>query len=103
MAAPVKCPKGHWFNPVVFGNACPVCKTKDARSEKPLSEDDVLAILDTPSEAAAEQTDTEKDPHGSSLHRRKKICPACSFETSFSFGHCPRCGGPLSVASIKVT
>ncbi len=104
MAAPVKCPKGHWFNPDVFGKICPVCKAKDRGSDTPLTEDDVLAILDSSGDAAAEQEAVAgKDSHASSLHKRKKICPACACEISFSFGHCPRCGGPLEVASIKVT
>ncbi len=76
MATPVKCPKGHWFNPEVFGNCCPVCKARDGRSGQPLSEDDVLAILDTPAEAAAEQpSDAEKDAARRFVAQAQEVLP----------------------------
>ena len=39
---------------------------------------------------------------GSGIMRRKKICPECSHEASFSFVYCPRCGAPLKLASVEM-
>ena len=33
---------------------------------------------------------------GSSIVRRKKVCPECGKEASFSFTFCPSCASPLS-------
>jgi uncharacterized paraquat-inducible protein A len=109
MAAPVKCAKGHWYTPDPSGKAttCPRCAAQaQQKNGTPISDDDVLAFLDDPPQAAqspgssSQKLPSEESHH--SLQRRKKVCPACHFETSVSFGHCPRCGGPLEVARVDV-
>ena len=114
MAVPVKCPKGHWFEPNASGEAtlCPHCKAQSRlQSGRTISEDEVLDILDPPKTVdistlpsePSEEPAVEEESHKSSLQRRKKVCPVCFFETSFSFGCCPRCGSPLEIASIDVS
>jgi predicted amidophosphoribosyltransferase len=108
MITPLKCSKGHWFQPNDSGPpVCPRCEA-DARRPKPLpiSDDDVLAILSDPTSVDVGQT---PDAGSSSRHlkcslkRHKKVCPSCHCETSFSFEYCPRCGGLLEVAVIEVS
>jgi hypothetical protein len=112
MAALVKCPKGHWYEPDASGNpaVCPRCQAvaKSRAAGTAISDDDVLAILGSPkqaevaSEPSEEEPIVEKEMPKHTLQRHKKVCRACFFETSISFGHCPRCGGPLEIAMIEV-
>jgi hypothetical protein len=112
MAAPVKCAKGHWYQPDPSGKvtSCPRCEALlHPQSEPaPISEDDVLAFLDGPppkpdsSSSSTRGLTSGEESHGHTLQRRKKVCPSCHFETSVSFGHCPRCGGPLEIAKVEV-
>ena len=53
-----------------------------------------------PKPPAADQPPTVSS--GSGIMRRKKICPECSHEASFSFVYCPRCGAPLKLASVEL-
>ncbi len=106
MATPVKCPKGHWFVPDPSDKEmlCPHCKAQsDLQSSKSISEDEVLAILGPSKKADLSDLPSEEPEHKAeapshALQRRKKVCPKCFFETSLSFGHCPRCGGLLEIA-----
>jgi hypothetical protein len=117
MATQIKCPKGHWFTPDARQktNRCPVCKAETQLGKKAISEDDVLAFLDSPKETSPAATSEDepiseilpveehKSLHGPAILRRnKKICPRCSHETSVSFEHCPRCGEPLKVVSTEL-
>jgi hypothetical protein len=105
MAAPIKCPKGHWYTPDPSGKviSCPKCEALARSPRKTVSDDDVLAILDSPVQVdPSAEVPVDTGLSHTSLHRRKKVCPTCSYETSLSFGHCPRCGGPLKVASIDI-
>lgn len=111
MATPVKCAKGHWYQPDPTGKVvgCPRClAAADPRTQRRISDDDVLAILSGSDEgdAASASTDSTKSLpklHKCSLKRHKKVCPACHCETSFAFEYCPRCAGPLEVAVIDVS
>jgi hypothetical protein len=109
----IKCPKGHWFGPTAAanGNQCPICKASTLSNKRPISDDDVLAMLDSPKEACAAVANLDEDPpdeprkslHGPvMLRRNKKVCPRCSHEMSLSFEHCPRCGEPLKVVSTEL-
>ncbi|MFZ1934657.1 MAG: zinc-ribbon domain-containing protein [Thermoguttaceae bacterium] len=101
-----KCPKGHWYEPEAPGGRCPQCATQ-TQSETSISDDDVLAIINLPIEGG-ETSHTEhqegpaKSDSGSAILRRKKICPECSHEASYSFVYCPRCGAPLKLVSTKL-
>jgi Zn finger protein HypA/HybF involved in hydrogenase expression len=101
-----KCPKGHWYEPETSGGRCPQCATQ-TQSETSISDDDVLAIINLPIEGG-ETSHTEhqegpaKSGSGSAILRRKKICPECSHEASYSFVYCPRCGAPLKLVSTKL-
>ena len=100
----VKCPKGHWYDPNVAGGTgrCPQCATQ-TQNETSVSDDDVLAIINLPlegGEAASHHEDAPKP--GSAIQRRKKICPECSHEASYSFVYCPRCGAPLKLISTEL-
>jgi hypothetical protein len=111
MAAPIKCAKGHWYQPDPSGKvtSCPRCEALAQAKPTAVSEDDVLGFLDGPpptpdsSSSSSRALGTSEDPHGHTLQRRKKVCPSCHFETSVSFGHCPRCGGPLEIAKVDVS
>ncbi|MCE5268617.1 MAG: hypothetical protein LLG00_12095 [Planctomycetaceae bacterium] len=98
-----KCPRGHWYEPDASrpGSGCPVCagQTKEG---PPISDDDVLAIMGEPepSPGSSSKDEPAKSLSGSGIMRRKKVCPECSHEASFSFVYCPRCGAPLKLASI---
>jgi hypothetical protein len=107
MAAPIKCPKGHWFTPDASGKAtvCPHCKAQSRlQSGSSISEDDVLAILGPSKKADLSDLPSEEEPvpqedlRSHALQRRRKVCPKCFYETSLAFGYCPRCGGPLEIA-----
>ena len=109
MATPVKCAKGHWYQPDPSGKPtpCPRCQAElNKPAPEPISDDDVLAFLSDPSAAdtavSPEDSGTQQKPRKCSLKRHKKICPACHGETSYAFEYCPRCGGPLEVAVIEV-
>ena len=111
MGALMKCPKGHWYEPAASGKpgACPHCRTvASSQTSKSISDDDVLAILGPPKKVEMVPEQPEEDPIAErelpkhTLQRHKKVCRACFFETSISFGHCPRCGGPLEIAMIEV-
>ena len=99
----VKCPKGHWYDPDASDGTgrCPQCATQ-TQNETSVSDDDVLAIINLPiegGEAASHHADAPKP--GSAIQRRKKICPECSNEVSYSFDYCPRCGAPLKMATVE--
>jgi hypothetical protein len=101
-----KCPKGHWYDPDAPGASgrCPQCATQTQRDTS-VSDDDVLAIMNMPDEPAAMPPADEgssKITAGSSILRRKKICPECSNEVSYSFDYCPRCGAPLKTATVEL-
>ena len=88
---------------------CPHCQSQsDLQSGNAISDDDVLAILGPPKKAEIAPEPTAEEPTIArelpkhTLQRHKKVCRACFFETSVSFGHCPRCGGPLEIAVIDV-
>jgi uncharacterized OB-fold protein len=103
----MKCPKGHWYEPDASGGRCPQCATQ-TQTETSVSDDDVLAIINLPIEAgeAASHSDQHDGAHksgsGSAIQRRKKICPECSHEASYSFVYCPRCGAPLKLVSTQL-
>jgi hypothetical protein len=102
----VKCPKGHWYEPATSGGRCPQCATQ-TQNETSISDDDVLAIINLPIEGnegsqSGRQDDAHKSGSGSAILRRKKICPECSHEASYSFVYCPRCGAPLKLVSTKL-
>jgi hypothetical protein len=106
----VKCPKGHWYDTETSGGGrCPQCATQ-TREGSSVSDDDVMAIMSEPEEAPAAQSvlapssaeELAKAASGSGIMRRKKICPECSHEASFSFVYCPRCGAPLKLASVEL-
>jgi hypothetical protein len=100
----VKCPKGHWYDPSAPGSLgrCPQCATQ-TQSETSVTDDDVLAIMSLPedTEKAPHQDEAAKTASSSGIMRRKKICPECSHEASFSFDYCPRCGAPLKLATVE--
>ncbi len=101
----MRCPKGHWYEPESSdaGGRCPMCATQ-TQGQTSVSDDDVLAIMDMPEEAGhGVKSAAEEAVHAagsSSIMRRKKICPECSHEASFSFVYCPRCGAPLKLATV---
>jgi len=105
----VKCPKGHWYDPDASGGTgrCPQCATQ-TQNETSVSDDDVLAIINLPieDEKTAPHPDQQDGAHksgsGSAILRRKKICPECSHEASYSFVYCPRCGAPLKLATVEL-
>jgi hypothetical protein len=102
----LKCPHGHWYEPDAShpGGGCPQCagQTRDGSA---ISDDDVLAIMNstqTGGGVTGAKEDAAKGPSGSAILRRKKICPECSHEASYSFVYCPRCGAPLKMASVEL-
>jgi hypothetical protein len=100
----VKCPKGHWFETELSGGRCPQCATQ-TREGSAVSDDDVMAIMSEPEDPPPAQSPADevaKAASGSGIMRRKKICPECSHEASFSFVYCPRCGAPLKLASVEL-
>ncbi len=104
----VKCPKGHWFDADAPGASgrCPQCATQ-TQCETSVSDDDVMAFMSEPQEATAPKPPADEPAKvpvssGSGIMRRKKICPECSHEASFSFVYCPRCGAPLKLASVEL-
>ncbi len=101
---PVRCPKGHWYDPELTGGRCPKCAV-ETHDGPPISDDDVLAIMSAPQTGGGVVSDDEAPgkPHSdSAIMRRKKVCPDCGHDASFSFVYCPRCGAPLKVASVKL-
>jgi hypothetical protein len=101
----VKCPKGHWYEPDAAGGTgrCPQCATQ-TQSETSVSDDDVLAIINLPldGDAAAHHDEAHKSGPGSAIMKRKKVCPECAHEASFSFVYCPRCGAPLKLVTVEL-
>jgi hypothetical protein len=100
---PKKCPKGHWYDPDAPGalGSCPQCAIQ-TQNETSVTDDDVLAIMSMPDEPAKSHDDeSAKSTSGSAIMRKKKICPECSHEASFSFDYCPRCGAPLKLATVE--
>jgi hypothetical protein len=110
MPAPVKCAKGHWYQPDPSGKPtpCPRCLAAQQRREhNAISDDDVMAFLNDPKPANGSSPDedasaSQKLHKPAALKRHKKVCRDCHSETSFAFNHCPRCGGPLEIAVIEV-
>jgi hypothetical protein len=102
---PVKCPHGHWYEPEASGGTgrCPQCATQ-TQKETSVSDDDVLAIINLPleSDAASHHDEPHKSGSGSAISKRKKVCPECSHEASFSFVYCPRCGAPLKLITVEL-
>jgi ribosomal protein S27AE len=98
-----RCPKGHWYEPDPSGKGkgCPQCATQ-TQGESSVSDDDVLAIMDLPQEASVQPPPPDAVKSDSGILRRKKICPECSHEASYSFVYCPRCGAPLKLASLEL-
>jgi hypothetical protein len=99
----VKCPQGHRYETDAPGatGRCPQCATQ-TQTETSVSDDDVLAIIGEPVEPPKPVAQEPVKPPGSGIMRRKKICPECSHEASFSFVYCPRCGAPLKLASVEM-
>jgi hypothetical protein len=107
MAGPTNYPKGRSDQPDALGKGSlhPQCRpAPSTRDAKPISDDDVLAILSDPGgpKSAPEQPSAQAKSHKCELKRHKKVCRDCHSETSFAFEYCPRCGGPLQVAVIEV-
>jgi hypothetical protein len=99
---PVRCAKGHWYDPGPSGTArCPQCATQ-TQKETRVSDDDVLAIMSEPDEAKAAAEPEELKLSSSAIMRRKKVCPECAHEASYSFVHCPRCGTPLQLVKTDL-
>jgi hypothetical protein len=99
-----KCSKGHWYDPDAPGalGRCPQCATQ-TQTETSVSDDDVLAIMSMADEPAKSQDDeSAKAAASSGIMRRKKVCPECSHEASFSFDYCPRCGAPLKLVVVEL-
>jgi hypothetical protein len=99
-----KCSRGHWFE--TDGNThCPQCAVL-TQKDTSVTDDDVLAIIEMPTDAEhpAHHSDNVEKPMGSNsaISRRKKICPECSHEASYSFVYCPRCGAPLKLVSVEL-
>jgi len=84
---------------------CPQCAIQ-TQGDTAVSDDDVLAIMGLPADvacAARHTNDAEKGVVSSSgITRRKKVCPECSHEASYSFVYCPRCGAPLKLVSVEL-
>jgi len=101
----LKCPKGHWYDPDAPGalGRCPQCATQ-TQKDTSVSDDDVLAIMSMPDEPVkgAHDDESAKSATGSAIMRRKKVCPECSHEASFSFDYCPRCGAPLKLVTVEL-
>lgn len=101
----VKCPKGHWYEPENSGGHCPQCAVQ-TQNETSVSDDDVLAIInlpiDEPAHKPAQEEGHHKNGSGSAILHRKKVCPDCAHEASYSFVYCPRCGAPLKLVSTKL-
>jgi hypothetical protein len=99
---PIRCPKGHWFEPGASGTArCPQCATQ-TQTETSVSDDDVLAIMSEPEEAKTPAEKEEIKLSSSAIMRRKKVCPDCAHEASYSFVYCPRCGAPLKMVQMDL-
>jgi hypothetical protein len=100
---PQRCSKGHWFDPDAPGalGSCPQCAIQ-TQSETLVTDDDVLAIMSMPDETPKPHDEPVKIASNSAIMRKKKICPECSHEASFSFDHCPRCGAPLKLARVEL-
>ncbi len=99
----LKCPRGHWYepDPSNAGGGCPRCAIQ-TQSETTVSDDDVLAIMSLADDPPHHESPPDSSKgSGSGIMRRKKICPECSHETSFSFVYCPRCGAPLKLATVE--
>ncbi|NLF06663.1 MAG: hypothetical protein GX594_01610 [Pirellulaceae bacterium] len=101
-----RCPKGHWYDPELTGGGCPKCAV-ETQDGPPISDDDVLAIMSSTQTGGGVIEDEDdsmqrKPSSGSAIMRRKKVCPDCGHEASFSFVYCPRCGAPLKLASVKL-
>jgi len=103
----VKCPRGHWYDPDAPDGTgrCPQCAIQ-TQKDTAVSEDDVLAIINLPTDApgaAHHADDAEKSvASNSGITRRKKVCPECAHEASYSFVYCPRCGAPLKLVSVEL-
>jgi hypothetical protein len=100
-----KCPNGHWYDPDAPGalGRCPQCATQ-TQHDTSVSDDDVLAIMsmpDEPGKTAATGAESAKSTSGSGIMRRKKVCPECSHEASYSFDYCPRCGAHLKLVAVE--
>jgi hypothetical protein len=106
-AMAVKCSRGHWYEPDAPNGTgrCPQCAGQ-TQTDTAVSDDDVLAIMNLPVEASCvvhRADELEKGVVSSSaITRRKKICPECSHEASYSFVYCPRCGAPLKLISVEL-
>ena len=99
---PVRCPKGHWYEPGPSGaGRCPQCATQ-TQKETSVSDDDVLAIMSEPDEAKAAAEPEELKLSSSAIMRRKKSLPRVRHEASYSFVYCPRCGAPLKLVSMDL-
>ena len=98
----IRCPKGHCYEPGPSGPArCPQCATQ-TQTETSVSDDDVLAIMSEPEEAKAAAEPEEVKLSSSAIMRRKKVCPECAHEASYSFVYCPRCGAPLKMVQTDL-
>jgi anti-sigma B factor antagonist len=117
MAITVTCPNGHLLRVrdefAGKSGLCPHCRARiQVPQSERVSEDDVLAMLDTPKPSAPLSKPSEEFVHqesrhdnlpgesgvslqASSLLRRKKVCSGCGNITSYTFTNCPRCGTPL--------
>ena len=103
----VKCSRGHWYDPDDPDGMgrCPQCAIQ-TQTDTSVSDDDVLAIMNLPAEASCAVHHADDLENGiasnSTITRRKKVCPECSHEASFSFVYCPRCGAPLKLVSVEL-
>ena len=117
MAIKVTCPNGHLLRVkdefAGKSGLCPHCRARiQVPQPEKMSDDDVMAMLDTAAPSAAARPaeeyvhqDAQHDErlaesgiglHASSLTRRKKVCSGCGNITSYTFKICPRCATPLS-------
>jgi hypothetical protein len=123
MAITVRCPNGHVLEVkdecAGKSGLCPKCKALikvPVPSSKDISEDDIMGIMETSAPAKPSSKDVMGDDSddmgpgrgsglnltGSSIQRRKKVCPTCSNNVSYAFTTCPRCGTPLTNAKLTL-
>jgi uncharacterized paraquat-inducible protein A len=124
MAVTATCPNGHVLKVkdeyAGKSGLCPHCHARvfvpmpiHANEKARISDDEIMGLLGEPRKVAPEpgpspadhvldsgkkeagQAESAISLLGSSVLRKQKICPQCSYAASPAFTHCPRCGTPL--------